>query len=386
MSVVLFIPHLGKGGAEEVILNHSNSLQSRGVKINLFLLFNLFESRYNKSRLDKSIEVRYLFPWEISFKSYQRRLLTLLLYAFSPAVAAYLFFFKFKDFNNLHCNLTLPTFYVPFFKLLSILKKKSPNIIVTFHSNYHLLNPFTLKVNSLGWASADKVVYELFYKDRNNLLNFVKEADLFYIPFGYNKLSNSPVDDHSEGVKALENFKRRHKDSKLLMTVSRIRFFEKKIDVMINTFKCLRDLDDSWIFAICGDGEDMALAKKMCHNLGLSDYVLFTGYVDNTEYLSSLSDAYVVATVESFTGVSGMQAIAQGCNVFGVQTLAEESNRNFDNLITNSCPVYLAEDINACFDNQRIQSKYKDTLNKINTQNKFNSSTFTNKYINRMYK
>jgi len=84
----------------------------------------------------------------------------------------------------------------------------------------------------------------------------------------------------------------------------------------------LSQLDASYTLTICGDGPDRSELEQLSTTLGLSDRVMFEGWVDHNElraYAQRASIQLVPSRYEPF-GIVALEAIASGCAVVASDT------------------------------------------------------------------
>ena len=68
MKIIYLLPHLGKGGAEELVYNLSNNMSNMH-DVTLYLLYKTTESKNKLDRLNAKISVKYLINYELKFLS-----------------------------------------------------------------------------------------------------------------------------------------------------------------------------------------------------------------------------------------------------------------------------------------------------------------------------
>jgi glycosyltransferase involved in cell wall biosynthesis len=375
LKILYLVPHLGKGGAEELIVRLATDLSKKN-NVNLVLFFNLVEASYNTSRLPKEVNVSYLFNKKINYLSKERHLYTALSYLLSPLFAMYLYFKnKFFLYDVVHVNLTLPSFYLAFFKPLKKILFRNEVYVQTFHTNLHLLKGISRFLNVFSWKFSDSFVYEIFKEEGEKFKEYINEEKIEYIPFGYcSKIDNKNLNSHlTHDIDIYIP-----SGHKVFMTISRVRFFEKKIDVMIRAMSYYKKINDKFIFIIAGNGEDLSKAKSLACDLGLSDHVKFLGYVDNPEQLAKIADVFLVAVVGKSTGVSGMQAIANQKVVIGVQTVQSYDDAD-EGLLTAAYPHEVAAILHSLDDNALCRD-YKTTMVEIANENCENELQFSARY------
>jgi glycogen synthase len=337
MKILYISPQLGKGGAEDILVNLSNNF-SKDNEVTLFLFLRYKEDKYNVSRLSEKVIIKSLFENTLSSSSIINKILKMILYVFSPLISIYLYMYlKMYKFDIIHINMTISSFYLPFFKLFSkFLLNKRTKFVETFHTNWHLLKRFNKIIFPISWSLVDHIIYEIGEHEINNIKKYSFAKNISFIPFGVpskEKINDLVINNFCEKYINYDTTK-----IMTLMTISRLRFFEKRIDVMLEITKKLIDKEfKDFKFVICGDGEDRDKIEKTIIELGISDYVILTGYVDNPQQLVNISDIFIVAMVGNSTGIAGLQAGMASKPIVGIQTL--DNYNSFDNSIFSSSSV-----------------------------------------------
>jgi glycosyltransferase involved in cell wall biosynthesis len=370
MKIIYLLPHLGKGGAEELVYNLSNNMSNMH-DVTLYLLYKTTESKNKLDRLNAKISVKYLINYELKFLSKARLMLLIMNYLTAPIVCLYIFLReKFWTYDIIHINLTQPSFYMIFFKIMSIIINSKSVYVQTFHTNYHLLKGVPKYINICSWYFNDVFIYELYESDAFNFERFMPRSKINYFPFGYCD-NQTPIKNYS----LISEFTDKDVSLvKIFMTISRVRFSEKKIDIMLRAMYEYKKINRNFLFIIGGDGEDMIAAKRMSSDLKLDDNVIFLGFVDNVSELSVLADVYLVSIVGEHSGVSGMQAISNNIPLVGVQTL--EGVKMSDGLMFGDTPKEISV-LLLTLDNKERMSEYLITMSKISAVNCNNEKNFT---------
>jgi len=325
MNILRVIPTMGKGGAEDIMVNLCNS-ESLSHTVTLMIMRRVVEDEFNISRLNSNVKVVFLTPSSLRYLGFLSRLVNFYFYIFAIPHALYTYVrYRIYSYDFVHSNLTLASYYSIFWQLLSIASfNKGVSFIETYHTNWHLIGWFQRWVFKSSWKLKHAVVYEILESEKSNLIaNGVAKERIYYIPFGV------PAESVNEVNRAnfLNKFKEQIESADIvLMTVSRLRLFEKKIDQML---LCLAELKKNknlnFVFLLCGGGKDQEQIEEMISILGLQANVVLCGYVDDPASIMSVCDIYLCAMVGEDTGISGLQAAMNGKAVMGVQTL-----NNFD--------------------------------------------------------
>lgn len=108
---------------------------------------------------------------------------------------------------------------------------------------------------------------------------------------------------------------------KVLMTLARLDAREryKGIDEVLEALPRLRQEDPSLTYLIAGAGDDQERLRAKASQLGLSEAVVFTGYLPDGEKLDTLrlADAFVMPGYGEGFGIVYLEALACGVNVVG---------------------------------------------------------------------
>jgi len=336
MKILRVSPALGKGGAEDIIVNLSNH-EAHNNDVTLLLFKRSRDDGYNISLLDKRVKVITLLPSYL----HSNLLFIIACYMFSPIIGLYTFFkLKIYKYDIVHTNMTAASFYSIIWQLinLSIINKKT-KFIETYHTNWHLIGKFQKAVFKTSWKLKDALVYEIYREEKTSLLNIgIKEANIFYIPFGINPTEPS--------TKCMDDFKTQFIDAtknKLsIMTISRLRLFEKKIDSMLLVCKHLLDMGVDFHFYICGDGKDKQKIEQIIESYQLTKNITLTGFIDDPVSISNLCDIYMCAMVGDNSGISGLQAGLNGKAVVGIQTIENYNGHNEEIFFSSDTPEKIA--------------------------------------------
>lgn len=373
MKILYMIPTMGKGGAEDIIISLSNNLASE-FDVTVFLLRRCKDDDYNISRISNKVKIILLDDY-CKNKFLKKFKITSFLY--KACVALRLFFKKkFFQFDIIHSNLTLSSLLASIYQFISLIipikKFKKTKYLETFHTNFHLLNFLQLIIFILGWNLRHKLIYEINepekYKIKKVLINKKK---LIYIPFSAEEHSKNKVKSFIS--LPLEKYK--------IITVSRMRLFEKKIDTMLKTLLILRNnYNLPFELILAGDGKDMNLIKDLVSKLDLVKYVKFPGFVDFPQEFMHFGDIYMCAMVGDDPGISGIQACQQKIPLIGIQTL-----KNYDSvpIFSSHIPEDIASKIYELISKKEFNNYAESCMNYVNE--KFSVDNMINNYKNLYY-
>ncbi len=93
---------------------------------------------------------------------------------------------------------------------------------------------------------------------------------------------------------------------------------EKSVDMVIEAFKIIKDKGLNAKFMIVGEGPDHKILEKLVRDLGLSDYVCFTGLVQSEAVPAyyHVADAFISASTTETQGLTYIEALASGLGLF----------------------------------------------------------------------
>jgi glycosyltransferase involved in cell wall biosynthesis len=364
------IPTMGKGGAEDIIISLANA-NSKNSFVTLFLLRRCDGDDYNLSRLSKNINV-------IHFEDCcnQKWLNTLKpLSSFYKIFKSFQIFFTkdFYQFDIIHSNLTLSSALASAYQFFSLLPKyNKPKYIETFHTNFHLIGFSRLVIFIIGWNLRHKLVYEINEPEKLKIKRvLLNKKKLFYIPFSaesHRELNIKPIYESSK-----ETYK--------LITVSRMRVFEKKIFEMIDVLFILRNSYKlPFELILAGDGKDIDVIKQKVNDLQLKHYVEFTGFVDSPQDFMHKGDIYMCAMVGNDPGISGIQACQQRIPLIGIQTL---KNYASSPIFSSNIPEQIASKINNLVTKQDLNEYAESCMTFVDK--KFSVNNMINKYKDLYY-
>lgn len=378
MKALIVTPHLGKGGAEELLVELSIDLsKNHDVDVCILSLLYVEESFEHLERLGKSsVEIQYLFNNPVKYLSFGRRLRSYIGYLFMPFIAAKIWYILVRDgYDVLHVNLTLPVYSLFFLNLYRWIYPKKIKFLETFHTNTHLLKPFSKFINAISWNLCDHLVTEIHKEDIDEIRAYAPKVPISFIPFGYSS---------GKATATREYFTK--KDVVNICTVSRIRFFEKKIDVMLEVVHGLVKCGYNVNFSLCGDGEDLSLVKDIIARENLDKFVTLRGYVDNAREIYSENDIALVATVAGESGVSGMMALDAGCCLVGIESTDKEIEVSALNAISNI--IYFSNDViklvdfcTSLIENFDFQALYRSVCLRRRASNIENFELFATRYL-----
>jgi len=378
MNILYLIPHLGKGGAEELIVELSIEISKKeSFRVGVLAFHDVYEAaEHIESLREEPVSIEYIFKRKILYLSFFRRIRNYFSYLLMPVFSLLIWRKIVKGkVDVVHVNLTLPGYSLFFLRFWRFFSKQKPVFLETFHTNTHLLKPISKLINIWSWRNCDHLVTEIFEEDIKVVRGYAPKTPISFIPFGY-----------ASGRLAAPRTSFSKMDVINICTVSRVRFFEKKIDVMLDVVRGLVNSGYHVNFSLCGDGEDLNLVKDIVVKESLEDFVTLRGYVDNARDIYSENDIALVATVAGESGVSGMMALDAGCCLIGVESTNQEIeisalNESDGKLYFSNDVVNLVEFCSNLIENPDFQILYRSICLNRKESNIENFELFGTRYL-----
>jgi len=320
------IPTLGKGGAEKLIGDLSSELSlNPNVSVTILMFQQLFEDEYNLSRINSKVRIVTLIPTGFGSTRAITRLARVILYLLAPIISIITFIaFRVWSYDVVHINLMLSSVYAVWWVLLArIVRCKRPVFIETFHSNWHLLRWYQKLIFRISWSVVDKVICEIGDSEVQIVKHKSFARDIGFIPFGV-------PEPEKKDAQFQERFIQHHlgsswhevDDKMVIMTIATLNNFKKRFDCILKALAIVKGKGISdFEYWICGDGPDRGLIEGLIDEFDLRDQVKILGFVDAPQQVVYLADLFIVAMVEGYLGVAGLQAGMAGIPVIGVQTV-----------------------------------------------------------------
>lgn len=307
MKYLLFSTHLGKGGAEKIIVDLANNVNSNQTTIICF--FNTLESKLNYKKLNKNVILKFIVNKQFKTTSVSLKFLKLLFFILSPILSLLVYFkFKIHSYNIVHINLSFSSLYSIYFTFFRYLIESKEMYVETFHTNKHLLKNYWKPIFKLNWSRVDHLVYEIGEGEFGNKFN---NTPVTYIPFALEKNTDFDLLKINEPI--------------IISMVARLRRFEKKLDFIIQILNELKIRGVEYKFIFGGDGEDKDWFKSELIKFDLIERCSLKGYVSDPVKIYSVSHFIFATSVGKKTGLSGLQGILMKRAVIGLKTIDEFS-------------------------------------------------------------
>lgn len=356
MRIAIFIPTLGLGGAEEIIVEIANHL-AQNHEVELFQIQRVREEKTRTENLDSRISVKTILPFgsfPLPTCSIASRTRSVMFYFLLPMICANLIIReRIYRADIIHINLFPMASISILLKIIFYILRIEVPIIQTFHTNSHLLPKLKLLLFRLSWRLSTHVVVEINELEESNISKVIGKQKTSFIPFGIGTGSN-------------EQFQTRCVERVYTIgSLARVRMFEKKYDKIFEALAILKfRYGINFQYFVGGDGPDMEAAKIAVQRLGIADRVVFLGYINEREKFFAMLDVMVVATVGEDTGIAGLQGLNSGVCLVGFDT-------SFGNLIKGnalhfrvaSSPDVLAEMLLELVDKDDRKKYYASLFN-----------------------
>ena len=304
IKILFVLENLSGGGAERVLVNLVNNMDSARFDITVL---TLFDDGYNACNLDKSIN--YISLKRRVFKGI--RLLT----KFAPKRFLYRQYIGTDDYDITVAFMTgVPTFIVSGAK-----SKKIAWLHGEFFENKKLYN--------LGL----RAVYKK-YDAVAGVSDYVCDSFRRAIGAGINPVTVYNTND-VERIRALscEEFELPFKNnSPVICSVGRL-VKEKAYDRLISAAARLKKENFDFNLVIVGDGEKRDELRSQVKALGAEDYILFAGYDTNPYKYLVKSDLFVCSSVTEGLSTALTEAVILGLpcvstDVSGAREILGENN------------------------------------------------------------
>ena len=198
------------------------------------------------------------------------------------------------------------------------LKKKYPNILttVTLHGSSFFYNTRTKNGRKQIARVFNTIDYIVCVSDK--IKRMAQEFNTEKVKLIYN------------GVKQY-NFKEKEKDKNRIISVGML-YFEKKQDITIKAMSQLIKKHPKLKLTIVGDGEERENLEKLVNDLGLSNFVEFTGDIKNDKVMKLMSKSYIfiMPSINEGFGIVYLEAMKAGCITIGTK------GEGIDGFIRNS--------------------------------------------------
>jgi glycosyltransferase involved in cell wall biosynthesis len=185
-------------------------------------------------------------------------------------------------------------------------EEKHKPLVVTIHSTEHdrtanlSLNPWITHIEWEGMFHADKVITVSNYMKQKIQERYNVPQEKIEVVYNAVEAGQYQGDRVRFGL-----------DEKIVLFLGRVTI-QKGPDYFLDAAaKVLRYRDDV-TFVVAGKGDMMSQIIKKSIDLGISDKVVFTGYVPDINQYYKMADIYVMPSVSEPFGITALEAMASG--------------------------------------------------------------------------
>jgi glycosyltransferase involved in cell wall biosynthesis len=329
MHIAQVIPSLIKGGAERVVIELSNSLVSEGHAVTLILAEEV-DASLNLNQLRPEVNISYIAHkrrWKLS--TYLR--MPFWIWQNKETI---------KHFDVVHVHLT---FGLVFGYLLNLLKRSSPQkwpaLVATCHVVGMGISSFTRCLNERLSIQFDAFILMAIDSTWRNLIESKGQHNINVIRNG---ISISPTTFYKPQL----NF--------TIGTISRLHK-ARQPELFLKLFLEIDKLSLSRVnFVLAGAGPELPRLLDLANSLGIADRLSFPGVVLDTGEVFSNLDVYISLNVEGNTGIAGLEAIAFGLPVMGIQLANDYKASEGDWIYSSQDLVELSNKIWFLLNNQSL--------------------------------
>lgn len=205
-------------------------------------------------------------------------------------------------------------------------------LVTTYHTTYedytHYVNFFNSeRIDSISkkavqglsktFTKKSDIVIAPSNKTKEMLIGYGIENKIEVVPTGLD-LERFQINQSSESeIKAIREECNISTDQTVFIFVGRIAQ-EKSIDMVIKAFKIIKDRKLKAKFIIVGEGPDHKMLLKFVKDLGLEEYICFTGLKasDKVPAYYHSADAFISASTTETQGLTYIEALASGLGIF----------------------------------------------------------------------
>ena len=340
MHIAQVIPSLIKGGAERVVIELSNSLVSEGHQVTLILAEEV-DPNLNLNQLRPEVNVSYI-AHNRGWKLYTYIRMPFWIWQNKGTI---------NDFDVVHVHLT---FGLVFGYLLSIFKsnslQKRPTLVATCHVVGMGISTFTRRLNERLSLHFDAFILMALDSTWRNLIESKGQRNISVIRNG---ISISPATCY----KPQENF--------TVGTISRLQK-ARRPELFLELFSEIDRKSSGRVnFVLAGAGPELSSLLDLANALGIADRLSLPGMVlDAGEVFSNL-DLYISLNVEENTGIAGLEAIAFGLPVIGIQLVNDYKTTDEDWIYSSHDLVDLSDKIWFLLNNQHLSIPLKQAQHRV---------------------
>lgn len=261
-----------------------------------------------------------------------------------------------------------------------IAKATGATLVHTYHTLYEQYTEYIPIGKKLGRAALGKwmktrlqdvdTIIAPTKKVERTLLEYEMENQIHVIPSGIqiDKFTGAEQKDRTDTLREKYNIPA---DKKVLLSLGRLGF-EKRVDELLHGTKVLLERRKDTLLLIVGGGPAKESLEQLAKELGIEEYVRFTGMVKPDEVADyyKLGDVFICASTSETQGLTYIEAIASGlplvCRkdpcLYGV--LEEGGNgysyETIEEFVKGICKFFEEKEVfdNACRHSRKIAQSY----------------------------
>jgi glycosyltransferase involved in cell wall biosynthesis len=327
-NILLVISKMGKGGAQQIVLDLACGMVARGVNVDILLLYRTPQDKTVLANLDPRVGLKYLYGGGLSLGKDHGSLLRRFFYLFEIPFFLFKWIWRgeLERYDIIHCNLLVGSYIGNLIDFgVGLLRKRRPVFVETFHADFMSLSKVEAFCFRFSWRHLDCLVTELVRSDFEKLSAVREKGSVCHIPFGV----GPPASAETEVTANFWGHWGCEEGIPVIVTVSRLNNREKRVDRLL---ECVAELKKSYggnfRYLLCGDGPDSDALKQLAAKLEIDEQVAFVGYVDFVAVPLSQAALFLVAGIEDLIGIAGLQAASMGVPVVSFQVESDTVKRN----------------------------------------------------------
>lgn len=336
-KILFFIPTLGGGGAEKVLVDLVNNMNYGKFDITLL---TLFDDGVNKVRLNN--KVKYCSVFKHIFRGN-----TYILKLFTPS-------FLYRKMIKENYDVVVSYLQSPVMRIVGGCKDKHTKLVSWIHNEFH-------DTKALERLYQSKIEFTTSI-DRYDAFVFVAESarkDLISCCPQIEKKSYTlynTVDSDTIRTRSAEEICM-NLDDNVVKLISVGRFAKQKaFDRLIRIIARLRDNGYSVFLTILGDGELRKEYEELIDDLAMKEYIRLPGYKDNPYKYVHNSDLFVCSSLHEGLSTAVTESLIVGTPVITTECsgMRELLGNNEYGVITENSEEALYEGIKEIIDDNLI--------------------------------
>ena len=292
-NVLLYFPSIENGGMEKNLFNMFNFISDKRL-MNVYILTNFIEKKIKK-KISKKIKI-------IHYNSKKKILNNRYLISF----VSFLYFYsvlkkKFSSKNSLIFSAQNSS--------ISILLSKTLNYKILVRNGNHPLGSLIYSENKI--LSFLSFIFKLFfYNFTDKVICNSKQSTNFLKNFIFPRSKVKYIGNSTLLIRNNLKIKRNN----YIITAGRLSK-QKNLQTLIKAFYLFSKIKKNFKLIILGEGKQKTKLQKLCHNLKISQKVLFKNFVNNPNKFILSSKIYVCSSLYEGLPSSIIEALNLGTPV-----------------------------------------------------------------------